>query len=47
LDGHEAGAVKIAGKLSVLDECAVNDHLLEFVLGNKVVVFSIDLSRAR
>jgi hypothetical protein len=30
LDGHEAGAIKIAGELSVFDECAIGNHLLEF-----------------
>ena len=43
-DGHEAGAVKIAGKLSVFDERAIGDHLLELFLSDEVVMLAIDLS---
>jgi len=47
LNGHEAGTVKIAGELSVFDECAISDHLLERFLSHEIVVFSVGLSWAR
>ena len=47
LYGHEAGTVKIRGKLSVFDEPAVGDQLLELFPGHEVVMLSIDLSWAR
>jgi len=43
-DSHEAGAVKIAGKLSVFDERAIGNHLLELFLSDEVVVLAIDFS---
>ena len=47
LDGHETGPVEVGGELSVFDECALRDHILELFLCNEVVMLSIDLSRAR
>ena len=44
LNGHKAGAVEIAGELSVFDKCTIENHLLELFLSDKVVVFSINLS---
>ena len=46
-DGHEAGAVEVAGELGVLDEGALGDELLELVLGDEVVVFAMDLAGTR
>jgi len=46
-DGHEAGTVKIAGELSVFDERAIRNHLLEHFLSHEVVMLSVSLSWAR
>lgn len=46
-NGHETRPVEIAGELSVLDESALRDELLELVLRDEVVVLSILFARTR
>lgn len=47
LYSREAGTIKIAGELGVLDKFAIVNHLLEVVLSHEVVVRSIGLSWSR
>lgn len=41
VDGHERGAVEVAGEFGVFDECILFDEVLEFFAGYKVVVFAV------
>lgn len=45
-DGHEARAVEVPGELGVLNERALADELLEFVVGHEVVVVAVRLAGA-
>jgi hypothetical protein len=47
LHGRDAGAVVVAAELRVLEEAALRDELLEFAVGDEVVVFAVDFAGAR
>jgi hypothetical protein len=46
VNGHKAGTVEVVGELSVFDERAIGNHLLELLLSNEVVMLSVNLARA-